>query len=694
MNRESVVLGEEALSQYLDRNPLPDESTPGLGYEIRATKNESSADLYKSASFIRGFENSLFALHKQGLISGTVHTCIGQETIPVALHEHLCPGKDAFFATHRGHGHFLAYGGEPRSLLAEMMGRAGAVCHGRGGSQHLCFERFFSNGIQGAGSLQAVGFAWMQKLLGEEGMTVAQLGDGTLGEGAVYEALNFAALLRVPILFLIEYNGWAQSTDVRNTIAGTIEGRAAAFGLSFDRRGDSDIEALKEHFGHVIERVRAGQPWVQVVETRRLVAHSKGDDNRPPELIDALHAADPLAAWERAHPDEAEAVRVYVNECLADCISDISTRSALSELDGSALPPLADVPGSEAFCAATTQDGHSFGRIVEELNHALHRLMTENSRVVMLGEDIADPYGGAFKVTQGLSGAFGPRVFSTPIAENAIAGLATGAALGGLRPVAEIMFADFVTLAADQLINSAAKFHYMFGGKVTCPLTLRLVSGGGRGYGPTHSQSPERLFCGEPGLRVVALSRRHDPGALLRHVVLHDDAPTVFVENKGLYGQKPLTELPLGMRFHPAGATQETYPPLVFVPDGASPSVTIVCYGDMAEWGEKALEKLLLEHELYGDLIVLTQLWPLDPAAIIESLSRTRHLLVIEPHVPTYGIGAAVTALAAEALNTGFRVRTVGARPYPIPSARTLEDQVLPALHDVEKSLYQLLRIS
>lgn len=653
----------------------------------------STANLREASLFIRCFEKALLDLHKRGLISGTVHTCIGQEAIPVALHTHLSPGRDAFFATHRGHGHFLAYGGQPEALLAEIMGRAGAVCQGRGGTQNLCHQRFFSNGIQGAGCLQAVGFAWMQKLLGEKSMTVAQLGDGTLGEGAVYEAMNFAALLKVPVLFLIEYNGWAQSTDVRTTIAGSIEGRAAAFGLPCDRCDDLDLEALCAHFRYVCDQVRSGQPWVQIVETRRLMAHSKGDDNRPPEFIAAQFAADPLEAWLAGHPVEAEAVRARVQQRLDACIAEVSARPLLTSLDGSALPALEKVPSSEDLCAKSGS-GKTYRTIVQELNGALHRVLTDDNRVAVLGEDIADPYGGAFKLTEGLSSAFGQRVFSTPIAENAIAGIATGAALAGLRPVAEIMFADFVTLAADQLINSAAKFYYMFGAKASCPLTLRLVSGGGRGYGPTHSQSPERLMCGEPGLRVVALSRRHDPGALLEHVIRYDRAPTVFVENKALYTAKPASDPPLGMQAQPTDGTPESYPPLVFTPIDERASVTVVSYGAAADLAETALHDLLMQHELYGDLVIVTQLWPLDASALLRSLERTRSMLVVEPHVATYGFGAAIAQAASNVLGGSFRIRTVGAKALPIPSARALEDQVLPTAASVSRALGELLGLS
>jgi 2-oxoisovalerate dehydrogenase E1 component len=571
-----------------------------------------------------------------------------------------------------------------------MMGRVGGVCQGRGGSQHLCKDLFFSNGIQGAGCLQAVGFSWAQKLRGDGYLTVAQLGDGTLGQGAVYEAMNFAALLKVPVLFLIEYNGWAQSTDVHTTIAGTIEGRARAFGLPVDRKDDLNTEELSAHLGQVLEMVRTGQPFVQIIETHRLLAHSKGDDNRPRELIEAQFTADPLHRWLATNPELGETLSVRVNQRLDNCIAEVSGRPFVDGLGAAAIPDLANVPDGKALLANAGRN-LAYGTVVQELNAALHAMMDDDPRVIVLGEDIADPYGGAFKVTQGLSTAFGRRTFSTPIAEGAIVGVSAGAALAGRRPVAEIMFADFVTLSVDQLVNSAAKFHYMFGGKVSCPLTVRLVSGGRRGYGPTHSQSTERLLCGEPGLRVVALSSRHDPAALLRHVVCEDDAPTVFVEDKSLYSRKPKVTPPLGMSFKSVRGTPESYPPLVFCPEDEAAKVTVVTYGASVELAEAALERLLVSDEEYGDLVILTQLWPLDIASVLHSLSKTHRLLVIEPHVATYGIGAAVVCAAAEALGGGLSVRTIGARPYPIPSARHLEDMVLPTVGRVYDALKELM---
>jgi hypothetical protein len=222
----------------------------------------------------------------------------------------------------------------------------------------------------------------MQKLLGEKSMTVAQLGDGTLGEGAVYEAMNFAALLKVPVLFLIEYNGWAQSTDVRTTIAGSIEGRAAAFGLTCDRCDDLDLEALCARFRYVCDQVRSGQPRVQIVETRRLMAHSKGDVDRPPEFIRAQFAGYPLEAWLATHPAEAEPMRGRVQQRVDTCVAEVSARPLLTSLDGSALPALEKVPSSEDL-RAKSGSGKTYRAIVQELNGALHRVLADDNRVAV-----------------------------------------------------------------------------------------------------------------------------------------------------------------------------------------------------------------------------------------------------------------------------------------------------------------------
>ena len=172
---------------------------------------------------------------------------------------------------------------------------------------------------------------------------------------------------------------------------------------------------------------------------------------------------------------------------------------------------------------------------VESLNQGLHRAFAEDERVYMLGEDILDPYGGAFKVTRGLSSAYPERVLTTPISEAGITGLATGMAMRGLRPVVEIMFGDFLPLIADQIINHMAKFRWMYNEQVRVPLVIRTPMGGRRGYGPTHSQTLEKLFLGIPGIKTLALTSLENPGQQLYNAILKEDNPILFIENKLLY---------------------------------------------------------------------------------------------------------------------------------------------------------------
>jgi 2-oxoisovalerate dehydrogenase E1 component len=656
---------------------------------VRPPAAAAPDEVVDTALRVRAFELCLLDLFQKGLLAGTVHTCVGQEYCAAALHPHLIEGVDAFFASHRGHGHYLAYGGPPDALLAELMGRQGALCLGRGGTQNLCYKRFFSAGIQGGSAPIATGYAWAARRRGEKAIAVAQIGDGTLGEGTLYEAFTFAAWLRAPVLFLIERNGWAQSTDVGTTTPGDLLQRVAGFGLEVDCIKDDD-PALSEHLKKVVGAVRQGRPFVQVIETRRLLAHSKGDDNRPRDYVDALWREDPLAR--AADRDRSVRERQAQAEAAVHQLAEaVAARPLLEFGDVPALPPTATTLSGSQLRA----DGPGAGpyrRVAEELNGALHDLMSEDPSVLLIGEDLLDPYGGAFKVARGLSSRFPGQVLSTPIAEAGLVGLSNGMALAGLRPVAEIMFADFVTLAADQLINFAAKYYYMYGGQVTCPLTLRLVSGGGRGYGPTHSQSLERLLCGVPGLRVVALSLRHHPGQLLRQAVLGDDGPTVFVENKLLYSLRPQHRPPTDLEPVEVGRRGGNYPPLCYRPCGSGPAAaTVVTYGGTAAVAEQAMRHLLVKEELAFDYVVLTQLWPLDVSEVVASARRTQRLVVVEENVADFGVGAAVLAAVAQQLPGGLACRAVGARPVPLPSVRHLEDRVLPSAEDVASAIGALL---
>jgi 2-oxoisovalerate dehydrogenase E1 component len=569
--------------------------------------------------------------------------------------------------------------------LAELLGRQGALCGGRGGTQHLARGRFFSTGVQGEAAALASGFAWALLRKGEPGIAVAVLGDGTLGEGALYEALGFAAWRDLPVLFFLEHNGWAMSTEAKEVERGDLGKRSEGFGVPFARTSDRDPVALADHLRQVVERVRAGHPFFQVVDTRRLGAHSKGDDTRPATLIERLRREDPLSRWISVQPSVA-ALYAEAQAAVQGLVREVEARAPLDPAPGSAWPRPPGALASPALLARAS----SATFMVDRVRAALGDLLDRDHQAVLLGEDIADPYGGAFRATRGLSARFPHQVASAPISESAIVGVATGLAMAGAPAVAELMFADFATLAVDPLVNFAAKLHYVYG-QSRCPMIVRLASGGGRGYGPTHSQSLETLFLGVPGLRVVSLSARHEPGALLA-AILDGGAPTVLVEHKRVYADAPRPEPPLDCKLHSVWANGGDLPPLVYLPaDGRAGDVTLVTHGGMLDVAEIAMRELLLADELRFELIVLTQLWPLLCDEIVASVGRTGRLCVLEESPAPYGVGSAVIAAVAESTRRPFRARALGAVPVPIPSVRSLEERVLPNPALLVQSIRQLV---
>lgn len=319
--------------------------------------------------------------------------------------------------------------------------------------------------------------------------------------------------------------------------------------------------------------------------------------------------------------------------------------------------------------------------VLERLNLALHTAMRADPRVYVIGEDLLDPYGGAFKVTRGLSTAFPGRVLTTPISEAAIVGVSNGMALRGLRPVAEIMFGDFATLTADQLINHAGKFRWMYNDNVRVPIVVRLPMGGRRGYGPTHSQSLEKLFLGVPGLLVAAPNTLGDPADLLAAAIADDD-PVLFVEHKLLY-TRPLLEPGHGdLENWTLDSTGGAYPTFGLRPEYPA-QVTFATYGYNFELVRAAALELAYAHEIFSDIFVFSRLSPFDLTPLETSLRATRRLVTVEEGTLTLGWGAEVAARAAEMQINRLRVTRVAGRDLPIPNSKPLEDAILPSVADI-----------
>ena len=268
------------------------------------------AELYERMFFIRRFEESLLDLFAQGKLVGTTHTYIGQEANAVGIIDHLERERDVIFSNHRCHGHYLAFTDDAFGLLCEVMGKAPGVCGGKGGSQHLCNGNFYSNGVLGSIVPVATGIALAEKKKRTGAVSTVFLGDGTLGEGVTYESLNMASLWRLPVLFVVENNHYAQSTPVELELAGSIPARAAAFGVETAELETTDVHEIHETAGRAVARIReTGEPFFLVLDTYRYSPHSKGDDNRDPAEIAVRRERDPLTVA-GARLDDGERARI------------------------------------------------------------------------------------------------------------------------------------------------------------------------------------------------------------------------------------------------------------------------------------------------------------------------------------------------------------------------------------------------
>jgi pyruvate/2-oxoglutarate/acetoin dehydrogenase E1 component len=341
--------------------------------------------------------------------------------------------------------------------------------------------------------------------------------------------------------------------------------------------------------------------------------------------------------------------------------------------------------------------------VLESLNQALYKALASDERVYVLGEDILDPYGGAFRVTQGISTAFPDRTITTPVSEAGILGVATGMALRGLRPVVEIMFGDFLTLAADQVINHATKFRYMYNDQLRVPIVIRTPMGGRRGYGPTHSQTLEKFFLGTPGLRILAPCALENPGQLLLHAIINDDDPVLFVENKILY-LKSILDINESREFKISliemknqlkkPLMEGSYAPVYHLKlrEAPDPSLTIASYGFMADLCQEAVLKLAYEEEIFTDLVVFTQLSPFEIDPLINAVRRTHRLLVVEEGTFTMGWGAEILARCVENLGTEINnAQRVASLDVPVPASGPLESAVLPDMADIIQAIKKMV---
>lgn len=654
---------------------------------MESGKKYSRSEYYQRLYRIRYFEESLLTLFSQDKLKGTTHPCIGQEATAVALMEHI-QDMDCVFSNHRCHGHFIEYSGKPELLLAEIMGKENGVCRGRGGSQHLMYRNFYSNGIQGGFTPNAAGMAFAEKYRQSGGIVISFLGDGTLGQGVVYESLNMASLYSLPILYVIEDNGYAMSTRTEDAVAGSIAQRMMGFGIETGEITSNDVEELSGTFQAAIDFVRSQvRPFCQIIHTYRLGPHSKGDDTRDPGEIESHRPNDPLVIMEKRlnetvvkqiQADVQREIQEMIQRCSQlPCEDDVSVCKVEMDSDGKSDALLNSEPGIKCFAA---------------LNEGLRMMMQTDKRVVIMGEDIREPYNGPFKVTKGLSDEFGDRVLNMPISEAGFTGMAIGMAMRGLHPVVDFMFGDFITLGLDQILNHAAKYNWMYAKQVSVPVLIRVPMGGERSYGATHSQTLEKHFIGIPGIRILAASLLIDSRQLLKTINDNIREPTLLIENKRMYAQRQYVVKNGRLDDFAVTAAPGLYPSvrLTYEEDTVADGV-VITYGGYVDRAVRVARRLMVEDEIMIDIVAVTQIAPLEFDRLAELVKDIPRIITLEEGTRFAGWGAEIIAEFAER-GIGREYLRIGAKDCPLPVNDKLEKKILPSEDEVYNAIRRMVK--
>lgn len=662
----------------------PDALSP-----LNAEQAGSARHLLRDMAFIRAFETAALRLSTTDppTIKGSLHLCAGQEAVPVGAAAALAP-DDQIIATYRGHGWALAAGVEPRSLLAEICHKESGINGGRGGSAYFMapWTRFIGeNSIVGAGTTIACGIALANGLQGTARIVAVSIGDGALNQGGVHEAMAWAAVRSLPVLFIVENNGWSELTATSDMFrVSRLAQRAAGYGIPSATLAGHDPFAVRDAVAAAASRARQGRgPTMLEFVVPRLWGHYNRDIEHYRSSADRADAAarDPLPLLARrlvaAGAETAAGAQALVEKEAAAVEQLVA--SVLGDAGPNPRNAVQPVVGHAGVAAPRVLETREM-KYIEAVNLALRTELESDARTIVFGEDVGKS-GGIFQASRYLQRDFGAaRVFDTPIAENAILGTALGAALAGLRPIAEIMWADFLFVAIDQLINQAANVRYLTGGRSSAPLVVRTQQGVTPGSCAQHSQSIEALLAHIPGLKVALPSCPGDAYALLRAAAADPD-PCIVIESRGLYQHKGPVEItdhaePVGKaRLRRAGRD------VLLVAWGATVALSLEAAQHLAQDGV--------------DVGVLDLRWiaPLDEAALRDAVRQANgRALIVHEAVRTAGFGAELMARLHElapvpVLQIG-RITTPDIR---MPASPALQAALVPTVVTIVQRVRDLL---
>lgn len=647
-------------------------STPNKPEQAPLSSIELKA-VYRRVALIRAAEQGIAKQLRAGKISFSFYPVTGQELAPSVLAQCLA-SDDQMVTIYRGLADTLARGLPLREMLGESIGHSLGVCGGKGGGMGLArpdLGLMMTTGIVGSSAPVGVGLALASQLQNTGKVVTVSFGDGATSIGAVHEAMLFASLWKLPIIFVCHNNGWAESTPLSDySVLEKLAERADGYRMPGVTVSGRDPQALAATFNEAIDRARSGNgPTFVESITYRLCGHYFADAGSymDKEKWDAEKANDPVlqlraqliaeghaseAEVEALDADVAEEVALDINTVLetpmepfgaADVTRDVYQDPAFTPI--SRIRPTAPAIPTGPLRKATMRDA---------FNEALSIAMEQDAGVIMLGEDIADPASGVVGISRGLSTRFGDRVRSTPIAEQGIFGACVGAGLAGMKPVGELLMMDFLPVAMDQMINHAAKARYMSGGQMSVPMTMMTLVGAGNGA--QHSQSSEAWLMHTPGLKVCYPNNPTDAKGLLLSAIFDPDPVVLIHSMLNLFGTSEMPEgeyrIPLGL----AAVRRE------------GRDVSIISYGPAVGDALKAAETLAAQG-ISAEVIDLRSLVPLDGQTILESVAKTGRAVIAHRATDFMGPAAEIASLIYQELFGKLKapVQRIAGAYAPVP---------------------------
>lgn len=643
---------------------------------------EDLVDLYRKMLISRRLDEKIWALNRQGRIPFVVSVS-GHEATQIGIAAALDPERDWSLPYYRDIAFNIGLGISAEDIFMGQFAKAADPSSGgRQMPNHWSepdLNLFTHSSVIATQYPHAVGVAYELKRRGSDGVVYVSGGEGSTSEGDWHEAMNFAGIHKLPVIFVIQNNLYAISVPAAEEVAGQVADRATGYGMEGVVVDGNSVLAMYAASTEAVARARAGEgPTLIEAKTYRYYAHTSDDDDklyRTREEVELWRRKDPIPQF-RQYLVEQRALDAAAEEQLEAEVTDLIRRAATN---AESAPDPTDatshvyanpiVPSVAVETMEPALAGEEIN-LITAVNRTLHYAMGRDPQTVIFGEDVADPKGGVFKATAGLTDAYGSgRSFNAPLAESVIIGLGVGIAATGTKTIAEIQFADFIHPAFDQILSEVARIHYRTNGRWGCPMVIRTPYGGGIHGALYHSQSIESFYAHIPGLKIVTPSTPADAKGLLLSAI-DDPDPVMFLEPKKLY-RLAVGPVPEGDHRIPIGRAALRR---------MGGDLTIIAYGSMAHFSVEAADRLATEG-IDATVIDLRSLKPLDWPTIEAAVKRTSKVLIVYEDNEFLGYGAEVSAQISERAFDWLDapVRRYASPEVPtFPYAASLEEQIIP----------------